>query len=125
MVAFDTVVDNAAAGQFELSVDGHTAFAAYQLVGRSIVFTHTEVPPALQGRGVGSALARGALDAARARGAEVVPLCPFIASFIRAHHEYLNLVSERNRQRLRLGDAGPGPNVEDVPDGRPANTAVC
>ena len=73
------VFDNVAEHQFELVVDGFTAFAAYQRDGNAIVFTHTEVPPELQGQGVGSALARGALDAARAEGAEVVPLCPFIA----------------------------------------------
>ena len=96
------VFDNVAEHQFELVVDGFTAFAAYQRDGNAIVFTHTEVPPELQGQGVGSALARGALDAARAEGAEVVPLCPFIASYIRRHPEYLDLVSERNQQRLKL-----------------------
>lgn len=96
------VVDNAAAGRFELTVDGSTAFSAYRMVGHSIIFTHTEVPPELQGRGVGSTLARHALDTAREQGFEVVPLCPFIAGFIRAHHEYLDLVSNRNRQRLQL-----------------------
>lgn len=97
------VVDNPAARRIELTVDGYTAFVAYRLVGRSIVFTHTEVPAQLQGRGVGSILARGALDLARARGLGVIPYCPFIASFIRRHQEYLDLVSEENRRRLGLG----------------------
>jgi predicted GNAT family acetyltransferase len=83
------VVDNVNEQQFELTVDGLTAFAAYQREGDVIVFTHTEVP-------------RGALDAARAEGAEVIPLCPFIASYIRRHPDYLNLVSERNQRRLKL-----------------------
>ena len=96
------VVDNPQAGRFELTVDGHTAFAAYRLAEGSIVFTHTEVPSALRGRGVGQALARGALEAARARGAAIVPLCPFIAGFIREHREYLALVGEGDRRRLRL-----------------------
>jgi predicted GNAT family acetyltransferase len=96
------VVDNVDKQQFELEVDGRTAFAAYQRDGNVIVFTHTEVPPELQGRGVGSTLARGALDAARAEGAQVVPLCPFIASYMRRHPKYLDLVSEENRRRLKL-----------------------
>ena len=95
------VVDNVDDQKFELVIDGHTAFAAYQRDGNAIVFTHTEVPPELQGQGVGGALARGALDAARAEGAEVIPLCPFIASYIRRHPEYLVLVSEHNRRRLK------------------------
>lgn len=102
MAGFGPVLDNPARGRFELTVDGHTAFAEYHMAGPSIVFTHTEVPAALQGRGVGSALARGVLDAARARGAGVVPLCPFIAAYIRRHHEYLDLVSESARRRLGL-----------------------
>jgi predicted GNAT family acetyltransferase len=96
------IVDNAGAGRFELTVDGHTVFAAYQQSGRRIIFTHTEVPPELQGRGIGSALARAALDDVRARGLEVVPFCPFIAGYIRSHPEYLDLVSEQNRRRLKL-----------------------
>ena len=96
------VVDNVDEQRFELVVDGLAAFAAYQRDRNVIVFTHTEVPPEFQGRGVGSALARGALDAARAERALVVPLCPFIASYIRRHPEYLDLVSEENRRRLKL-----------------------
>jgi predicted GNAT family acetyltransferase len=88
------VVDNAAASRFELVVDGHVAFAEYRLAPHRIVFTHTEVPGALRGRGVGTALARGALDAARDRGLAVVPMCPFIAAYIRSHPEYRDLVGE-------------------------------
>ena len=102
MADFGPVVDNVGEQRFELNVDGLTAFAAYQRGGNIMVFTHTEVPPQFQGRGVGSALARGALDASRASGAEVVPHCPFIASYIRRHPEYLDLVSERNQRRLKL-----------------------
>ena len=96
------VSDNEGASRFEVTVEGATAFAEYQLAGRAIIFIHTEVPDAMQGRGVGSALARGALDSARERGLEVVPVCPFIAGYIKRHPEYLDLVSERNRQRLQL-----------------------
>ena len=76
------------------------AFAAYLLHGREIVFTHTEVPPALEGRGVGSRLARAALDDARRRGLAVVPRCPFIAAFIRRHPAYRDLVPEARREAL-------------------------
>ena len=96
------VVDNVDDQHFELTVDDLTAFAAYERDDGVIVFAHTEVPPQFQGKGVGAALARGALDAARAEGAEVIPLCPFIASYIRRHPEYLDLVSERNQQRFKL-----------------------
>jgi hypothetical protein len=89
------VQNNRAASRFELVVDGKLAKAEYKLRPGAILFTHTEVPPELEGRGIGSQLARAALDAARAEGLGVVPLCPFIASYIKRHPEYQDLVVER------------------------------
>jgi predicted GNAT family acetyltransferase len=88
-----TVRDNTEKHQFELIVDGHTALAAYRLKPGVITFTHTEVPEALGGRGVGSELAKGALDQARQRGLKVVPLCPFIKAYIEKHPEYQDLLA--------------------------------
>jgi predicted GNAT family acetyltransferase len=87
------VQDNPAKSQFELIVDGHTALAAYRLKPGVITFTHTEVPEALGGRGVGSELAKGALDQVRGRGLKVVPLCPFIKAYIEKHPEYQDLLA--------------------------------
>ena len=87
------VRDNAARHRFELDVEGHTAVAHYSLAAGVITFTHTEVPPALGGRGIGSQLARGALEQARARGLKVVAQCPFIAGYIAKHPEYDDLLS--------------------------------
>jgi predicted GNAT family acetyltransferase len=99
----ERIHDNTAAHRFELAADGHTAYTEYRLVGRRLVLLHTEVPEELRGRGIGSRLARGELDLARERGLEVVPLCPFIAAYVRRHPEYLDLVSQSNRERLHLG----------------------
>ncbi len=89
------VADVPAASRYEGRVaDGaDLALACYRLDGRSMTFTHTEVPPAFEGRGVGSALVRHALDDARRRGLSVVPMCPFVAEFIRRHDEYADLVA--------------------------------
>ncbi|WP_435738154.1 GNAT family N-acetyltransferase [Cellulosimicrobium sp. PMB13] len=66
--------------------DGVVAgFAEYVREPGRVVFTHTEVDPAFEGRGVGSALAAGALDQVRASGERVVPLCPFIKAYIARH----------------------------------------
>ena len=92
MPVTETVRDNRAEAEFELTVDGERAVAAYQLEGDTIVFTHTLVPPAIEGRGVGSKLIRAALDSARDRGLTVVPQCPFVAAFIERHEEYRDLV---------------------------------
>ena len=90
-----TVTDNREARRYEASVDAGVVagFAKYRLRGDAIVFTHTEVDDAFEGRGVGSALAREALDDARARDLSVVPRCPFIRSWIERHPEYADLVA--------------------------------
>jgi predicted GNAT family acetyltransferase len=51
------------------------------------------VPPALSGQGIGSKLARGALEQVRARGLKVIPKCPFIAAFIAKNAEFADLVA--------------------------------
>ena len=78
--------------RFELDVEGHTALAHYRLAPGVITFTHTEVPKELSGRGIGSQLARGALEAARAQGLKVVAECPFVAGYIAKHPEYSDLL---------------------------------
>ena len=58
---------------------------------------HSEIDDAYQGRGLASTLTRSALDDIRAKGLLVTPLCPYTASYIRKHPEYLGLVDERHR----------------------------
>jgi uncharacterized protein len=80
--------------RYEGRVDGELAgFAAYQLDGDRIVFTHTEVDDAYEGQGVGSAIVRFALEDVRGRGdLRVVPRCPFVRSWIEQHPEFAPLV---------------------------------
>ena len=66
--------------------------AAYERGDGVITFTHTVVPDAFEGQGVGSALARTVLDQARAAGLAVVPRCSFIAGWIDRHPDYGDLV---------------------------------
>jgi len=87
------VVANPDEHRFEIHVDGVKAgHSEYSRKGDLVIFTHTEIDPAFEGRGLGSTLARGALDAVRASGEPIVPLCPFIAAFIGKHPEYDDLV---------------------------------
>jgi len=80
--------------RYEALIDGAVAgFADYLLTDELIVFTHTEVHPAYEGRGAGSALARFALDDVRRDGSRrVLPLCPFIKAWIDRHPDYVDLV---------------------------------
>jgi uncharacterized protein len=85
------VIHNPKAGCFELEKDGHIAALEYQLSNGKMVFTHTGVPDALSGQGIGSLLARAGLDYARSQSFAVVPLCSFIAGYIQKHPEYKDL----------------------------------
>lgn len=85
------VRDNPARQRFELDLDGHTAFATYRRADGVLTILHTEVPKELNGRGIGSKLARGLLDIARAEGLKVKPLCPFVAAYMDKHPEYADL----------------------------------
>jgi predicted GNAT family acetyltransferase len=89
------------ARRFIARLDGETAVMEYQFKTPVIIFTHTEVPPALRGAGVVGQLVRAALQEAREMGWEVVPLCPFVASWIRRHPEFGELVPGRFRYLIR------------------------
>lgn len=86
------VTDNPAEHRFELKAGDHVAVAYYTLAPGVMTFTHTEVPPALSGQGIGSALVRGALDQARHRGLKIAPRCSFVAAFIAKHAEFADMV---------------------------------
>jgi|SRR5215207_3822017 len=83
--------------------DGEPAgFTSYRHRPGLIAFTHTEVEPRFEGRGVGSAIARAALDDARSNGDAVLPFCPFINRWIAEHAEYRDLVPEDRRDVFGL-----------------------
>ena len=104
-----TVVDNPDAGRFEILVDGRVAgFAQYTREGSTLSLHHTEIDPGFEGHGLGSTLARGALDGARSEGLSVLPFCPFIRAYIRRHPEYLDLVPGDQRSRFRLESTSAG-----------------
>jgi predicted GNAT family acetyltransferase len=89
-----TVTHQADQSRFIVLQDGETAELTYQggSSGEPIVFTHTSVPAALEGRGIGSALAKAGLEYARANNLAVVPLCSFVRSYIERKPEYQDLV---------------------------------
>ena len=86
---------NDPAGRYEAHLDGELAgFADFHMRSDVVVFTHTVVDDRFEGRGVGSELARFALDDVRSDGRRrVLPRCPFIKAWIQRHPEYAPLVS--------------------------------
>ena len=100
----DSVVrDNPDENRYEIRVDGQLAgFIQYRSRPGLLAFIHTEVDPAFEGKGVGSALAKGALDDTRTREVEVLPFCPFINEYIRRHPDYTELVPAEYREQFGL-----------------------
>jgi predicted GNAT family acetyltransferase len=86
------VSNNEARHRYELSEAGETAFAVYQVEGNRVLFTHTVVPEALEGKGVGSRLVAAALDDVRARRLKAVPLCAFVEHYFDKHPEVRDLL---------------------------------
>jgi uncharacterized protein len=89
------VRNNRSRHRYELEIDGAVAFASYREAANVITFTHTEVPEALSGKGIGSRLAKGALQLARDAGDKVAATCQFIASYLKRHGaEYQDILAE-------------------------------
>jgi predicted GNAT family acetyltransferase len=86
------IINNEAEERFQAEVEGRLAFLQYDKSGGPMVLTHTEVPPELEGRGLGSKLVEAALEHARSARVKIVPQCPFVASYIKDHQEYESLV---------------------------------
>ena len=88
----NAVVDNPALSRYELAVDGHIAATYYEIADGVITFDHTEVPPELSGKGIGSRLVQGALDQVRAKGLKVIARCEFVKGWIDKHADYAALL---------------------------------
>jgi predicted GNAT family acetyltransferase len=90
------IVNRPEAGRYELSLAGElAAFLDYRASPRQVELVHTEVMPAFEGKGLGSQLAKFALEEARRAGAKVAPSCSFVASYIERHPEYRDLLAAR------------------------------
>jgi uncharacterized protein len=87
------VVDNAAESRFELVVDGHRSELRYRHSGKRFVLIHTEVPSALEGRGIGGLLVAAAVDQAVEHDWTVVPLCPFARGWLERHPDVASKVT--------------------------------
>jgi predicted GNAT family acetyltransferase len=87
MTVSSQIVDNRDQRRFELTVDGLLATLIYRRPRHTLVLVHTEVPPELEGRGLGGRLVAAAVESANADGLSIEPLCPFARSWLERHPE--------------------------------------
>jgi uncharacterized protein len=100
------VVDVPEKGRFEVRLDDRVVgLASYHIDGTTMTLPHTEVDPSVGGRGIGTALVAGVLDAARERGLTVLPYCSFIRHYIQQHPETIDLVAADDRPQFGLETA--------------------
>ena len=90
------VINNEHASRYELHVGEEVAFLTYDRRGEVIIFLHMEVPSDLEGRGLAGQIAAKALTDAREQHLKVVPRCPYVASYIKRHPEFADLVAPSN-----------------------------
>ena len=93
---------NEANSRFEVDLGDGLALAAYHLMPGKIAFTHTEVPSAHEGQGIGTMLIRAGLAHARNRGLKVIPSCRFFAVYMKKHPEVHDLLPAEQQERLGL-----------------------
>ncbi|UWX55275.1 N-acetyltransferase [Maribacter litopenaei] len=86
------VTDNPDKKRYEVTVEGSTAFVEYIKAKDKIYLTHTEVPTTLEGKGIGSSLVLKVMEDVERQDLTLVPLCPFVAMYLKKHPEWKKLV---------------------------------
>lgn len=91
-----TVSENIAAHRYELLLDGELVGKLFYRTNDDVVtLIHTEVASHMEGHGLGEQLVAAALGDIRDLGLQIVPLCPYVAAYIRRHPEYENVIKVR------------------------------
>lgn len=93
-----TVTHNEPRHRFEINLEGETAFLEYRFYRKDISLLHTEVPKKFEGRGLGNALVKYAFKYAEENQLPVIVYCPFVAAFLKRHHEYDHLLDKEYRK---------------------------
>lgn len=90
----NTLIRNEDKKRFELEVEGHTAFIEYIIDNNNTMYlTHTEVPNALGGKGVGKAIVEKTLTYLKDNGFKLAPLCPFVAAYLKRNPEWKSILA--------------------------------
>ncbi|MCX8529914.1 MAG: GNAT family N-acetyltransferase [Rhodoluna sp.] len=88
------VIHNESLQRYEILLEGEkVGHADYKVDGNVLVFDHTEVDPAQQGKNLAGILMRAALDDVRERGLMMRPVCSYVVKFVERYDEYADLVA--------------------------------
>ena len=86
------LIDNPDAKRYEFEMEGKRPIIEYIKAKNKIYLTHTEVPESMAGKGVGKALVGQVLEDIKEKGLTLIPLCPFVALYIKRNPEWKELV---------------------------------
>jgi predicted GNAT family acetyltransferase len=92
---------NEALHRLELETAGNISFIDYKLLHDTLFLIHTQVPPALEGKGAGSAIVQKALQYAKDNHYKIVPICPFVQSYLKRHTEWNDIISPDAERFIR------------------------
>ena len=82
------IINNESSSRFEVAVDGGISFLRYRIETSTMLLLYVEVPPQSRGRGVAAELSRTALEFGKKRGLRTIPVCSYVAAYVRRHPEY-------------------------------------
>jgi predicted GNAT family acetyltransferase len=88
------ISENKERKRFETIVEGKTAFIEYIRAQDSVYLTHTEVPKELEGKGIASSMVKQVLELIKGEDHKLVPLCPFVAAYVKRHPEWRELLAK-------------------------------
>jgi predicted GNAT family acetyltransferase len=89
------ITNNTQQQQFEVRIEDNLAVLVYRFYKNDIALMHTNVPDALEGQGIASALAKHALEWVKEQHKKILVYCPFVASYLKRHPEY-NVLIDKN-----------------------------
>jgi predicted GNAT family acetyltransferase len=93
------LVKNVKENQFEMVVAGSTAIIEFKEFPGKIALIHTEVPPAIEGKGVATAIIEKALNYIEQNNLKLIPLCPVVVAYVKRHPEWNRIVDPALKQK--------------------------
>ena len=88
------ITNNQSLNRFEVSRPEGVGFLRYRIDGNTMQLLYVEVPPEARGHGVAADLSHAALEYARERGFKVIPICSYVAAYLRRHPEYAPMMAD-------------------------------